>query len=719
MDVVKKRILFVVGEFTLGGTACLILRHVARLIAYYDIDLFITGTHEQRMLDRIPDGVSVFVCNNINDVQAQSYLQDVVDPFRFLELFSKRNNIPILQRSYHALLAPFFIVHWWVCLIFIVVQAFRKLLFLVDDSLTVYQRGTLSERRLLDNCLLSADLVLPVSKRLWQAIGEKCPLLLQRPWQVMHPPIDDCSDVLTENLFPRSCPIVLTVARLVPGKHILESLHIHHHLRKLGINFSWYIVGDGPMMEQLREEVNKLGMADAFILVGPRQDVYRWIRQCDVFALFSTAEGCPTVVIEALAMGTPVIMTDVNGADELIDHDRTGLIVSNDVNVIADGLARMVSDAALRNKFKQNLANDGPIADAKQETMRLVNIIEDQAPIDIVPQVSILIPTYNHENYIDRAIASALMQNFVSLEVIVFDDASTDQTQSLMQKWMHDPRFKYIRHAHNIGRVANYHKALSCAQGQWVLMLDGDDYLTDASFIRDAWQAIQQHHDRPIVFVQAGHCLRHEGSNQAIHILPIIEEDEELMRAGDYLSFVFDTGFFTHLGTLYNRAVALKAGFYNKDISASDMDSLLRLSLDGDVLVLKKTVGCWAQHGNNASANVSLNQVAANVRIFRRIARLGIKRGIITAAQISKVLIQYEEHMLLSLFKQALLKKVYGPLSLLKMLAIVIFVHPRLLFRKKIIDFHYQFLLQSLSRTMLRSKWIIKNCFKFQRKNIK
>ena len=62
------------------------------------------------------------------------------------------------------------------------------------------------------------------------------------------------------------------------------------------------------------------------------------MQQCTVFALFSASEGCPTVVIEALTLGCPVIVTDVNGVDELIDNGRTGLIVPNEMSAMAAGL---------------------------------------------------------------------------------------------------------------------------------------------------------------------------------------------------------------------------------------------------------------------------------------------------------------------------------------------------------------------------------------------
>jgi hypothetical protein len=98
----------------------------------------------------------------------------------------------------------------------------------------------------------------------------------------------------------------------------------------------------------------------------------------------------------------------------------------------------------------------------------------------------------------------------------------------------------------------------------------------------------------PPLFAQAGHRVRFlSGVDRDVDILPDIEGDERLMGGGEYLRFVYETGFFTHLGTLYNRAAAIKIRFYTADINSSDMESLVRLALEGKVLIRNTLAGCW------------------------------------------------------------------------------------------------------------------------------
>ncbi|MBK8785156.1 MAG: glycosyltransferase family 2 protein [Chitinophagaceae bacterium] len=101
--------------------------------------------------------------------------------------------------------------------------------------------------------------------------------------------------------------------------------------------------------------------------------------------------------------------------------------------------------------------------------------------------VTIAIPTYNNERYIADAIRSAMAQDYVNLEILIVDDASQDNTEQIVTPFCKDPRVYYFKNEKNIGRVANYHKALyQLAKGEWYLNLDGDDYLTDPSFISKA-----------------------------------------------------------------------------------------------------------------------------------------------------------------------------------------------------------------------------------------
>jgi len=90
-------------------------------------------------------------------------------------------------------------------------------------------------------------------------------------------------------------------------------------------------------------------------------------------------------------------------------------------------------------------------------------------------EVSIIVPAYNTEKYIAKAISSALCQTMTSIEVIVVDDCSTDNTVAIIQSF-DDPRLKLILNTENMGAGGARNKAIAAAQGKWIAVLDSDDW---------------------------------------------------------------------------------------------------------------------------------------------------------------------------------------------------------------------------------------------------
>lgn len=92
------------------------------------------------------------------------------------------------------------------------------------------------------------------------------------------------------------------------------------------------------------------------------------------------------------------------------------------------------------------------------------------------PEVSVIVPLYNMADYVEAAIESALQQTGVSLEVIVVDDASTDDSVTKVQG-LRDPRVRLERLPQNAGVAAARNRGLQLASGRWIQFLDPDDWL--------------------------------------------------------------------------------------------------------------------------------------------------------------------------------------------------------------------------------------------------
>jgi glycosyltransferase involved in cell wall biosynthesis len=89
---------------------------------------------------------------------------------------------------------------------------------------------------------------------------------------------------------------------------------------------------------------------------------------------------------------------------------------------------------------------------------------------------SIIIPTYNRAHRIRRAIQSVLDQQYISWELIIIDDASTDNTEDVIQPFLSDSRIRYIKNESNQERCVSRNTGIQAANGEYICFLDSDDY---------------------------------------------------------------------------------------------------------------------------------------------------------------------------------------------------------------------------------------------------
>lgn len=93
------------------------------------------------------------------------------------------------------------------------------------------------------------------------------------------------------------------------------------------------------------------------------------------------------------------------------------------------------------------------------------------------PLISVIITSYNYAHYLSESISSVLSQDVPSLELIVVDNASTDNTDEVAGQFSGDPRLRYYKNATNIGLTPNHNRGLELARGDYILFVSADDKL--------------------------------------------------------------------------------------------------------------------------------------------------------------------------------------------------------------------------------------------------
>jgi glycosyltransferase involved in cell wall biosynthesis len=224
------------------------------------------------------------------------------------------------------------------------------------------------------------------------------------------------------------------------------------------------------------------------------------------------------------------------------------------------------------------------------------------------PFVSVMIPCYNHEKYILNAISSALSLNYPNLEVIFLDDCSKDNSFEIVKnsKYSSDKRLKIHRNEENLGRTRTYRKLLyELAKGEWVIMLDGDDYFYDDEFLKYSFEKISDFNSDKIVTIIGGYIKR-EGGMEIKNIPP-----SKMFRGVD-LVLKYPHIFYSHGAVIYKRVDAMQIDFYRAGIMSDDLESHLRLFLNGDVLYIDKIFYVWNVNSQSTTVKASYNDYLRN-----------------------------------------------------------------------------------------------------------
>src|SRR5205823_3937151 len=116
-----------------------------------------------------------------------------------------------------------------------------------------------------------------------------------------------------------------------------------------GLDVRFCAVGQGPLERDVRSLRDELALASSFLLTGYRPDAVRVLAACDLFVLASRFEGLPVALMEAFALGLPVVATAVGGVPDVVEHGVHGLLVPpGRPDLLAAAIEELVGDEPRR-----------------------------------------------------------------------------------------------------------------------------------------------------------------------------------------------------------------------------------------------------------------------------------------------------------------------------------------------------------------------------------
>ena len=257
-----------------------------------------------------------------------------------------------------------------------------------------------------------------------------------------------------------------------------------HLPKKLQEKAKLHIVGAMPSWAEEYHKQLRLGIEEQIVYHGEikdREKLYELYKQMDVFLVPSTDEACSLVALEAAMLGKPLVVTENTGAKYIVTSEC--IVPTKDVktlcNVIQDCIEHIEQ---WKEKGKENRERYMQYATKIVYEKTLLSYIEAKMEAknkvtENKKKVSIIVPVYNVEQYLEQCMNSLIGQTLKEIEIICVNDGSTDNGLAILEQYAKkDARIKVIS-GKNYGYGHAMNTGMDVAQGEYIGIVEPDDYV--------------------------------------------------------------------------------------------------------------------------------------------------------------------------------------------------------------------------------------------------
>ena len=267
--------------------------------------------------------------------------------YRWVKYYKKR--IPKLAQSYDFAIAYLQVEQ----LYYLVdkVDAKRKLSWIHTDysKIDINHHIDIAYFRKVDAIVSISDECVNILKELFPPVADKCYML---------PNINSSQIIrrLSSEFYPEEYRrdgvlTLVSVGRIVELKGFDMAVEAAAILKKEGMQFRWFILGDGPLRNELQQAALRQGLESELIFTGPKSNPYPYIANADIMVQTSRYEGKSVVLDEAKILGTPIVSTDYTTVHDQVST-KEGIIVGMNGSAIAVGIQAM---AEVKERFADYL----------------------------------------------------------------------------------------------------------------------------------------------------------------------------------------------------------------------------------------------------------------------------------------------------------------------------------------------------------------------------
>lgn len=163
---------------------------------------------------------------------------------------------------------------------------------------------------------------------------------------------------IKDSYFEKDCIKLLSIGRFTEQKGFDLAIESAKMLRDSGIEFVWYILGEGGLRDELSEAIKRYNLKDYVILPGVKENPYPYIANCDIFVQPSRFEGKSIALDEAKILHRPIVVTNYKTVGDSIVDGRNGVIAEIDAKSVFNSIKKLIEAPDKRDYLSSNLKGE-------------------------------------------------------------------------------------------------------------------------------------------------------------------------------------------------------------------------------------------------------------------------------------------------------------------------------------------------------------------------
>lgn len=388
------------------------------------------------------------------------------------------------------------------------------------------------------------------------------------------------------------------ITRFHPDKNPALMLYIMQELVKRDSRYRCHVAGrvqDTVQYQYFQHMVNALGLQDNIRYDGVVDDIQSWLSDKHLLLSTSVVESQGVGIMEAMARGLKPVIHNHTG-DPGYHFDRKHVF-----NTIDEAVEMILSEEYHPREYRDYIEERFTCDKIHPQYQELVQACIGPRRYDFAgdPFISIVIPTYNRDEFLAEAIDSALAQDYENFEVLAVDDGSTDRTRQILAA-IENPRFHWIDKPHT-GAPDTRNQGIEQAKGDYILWLDSDDLLFP-NVLSDYVEVLNRYPDVDVIYANL-EVFDGQGHTRPV-TYPDYYYDEGLVGK------IIQSNLLPNPGSLVRRQLYQDVGMFNTEFSrAHDYEFWSRAIHVARFKHIGKTTCHWRWHGGNMSAeNLSVDR---------------------------------------------------------------------------------------------------------------